>query len=118
MIVSKKFTFDSAHSLPHVPDGHKCKNLHGHTYIMKVFVEGPLHPKLGWVMDFADLKAVVMPIVKELDHKYLNEIPGLENPTAEVIAAWIWKRLEKDLPLLKRIELNETPDSGVIYEGD
>jgi 6-pyruvoyltetrahydropterin/6-carboxytetrahydropterin synthase len=117
MIVYKKFTFDSAHALPNVPDGHKCKNVHGHTYTLTVSVERELEENLGWVMDFADLKALVDPIVKRIDHTYLNDIPGLENPTCELFAKWIWDELANILPGLKRIELNETPSSGVIYEG-
>ncbi len=117
MIIFKKFTFDSAHFLPHVADDHKCKNVHGHTYYLTVSVERELDEKLGWVMDFADLKKVLDPIVKRIDHKMLNEITGLENPTCEIFAIWIWNEIIDDLPGLKRIELNETPTSGAIYEG-
>lgn len=116
MMIFKKFTFDSAHSLPHVPDGHKCKNVHGHTYLLTVWVERDLDEKLGWVMDFKDLKEVVDPLVKRIDHNYLNDIEGLENPTCEILLKWIWEELESDLPGLKRIELNETPTSGAVYE--
>lgn len=78
MLLYKEFTFDSAHFLPNVPVGHKCKEMHGHTYRLRVWLEGPLLPELGWVMDFADLKAVVKPVVERLDHKCLNNIVGLE----------------------------------------
>ena len=117
MIIFKQFTFDSAHSLPNVHDEHKCKRVHGHTYNLKVFVEGPLEEKLEWVMDFTDLKDVIGPVVKELDHYYMNDIKGLENPTCENIARWIWNRINKQLPKLKYIELHETPTTGVIYDG-
>lgn len=117
MKIFKKFTFDSAHSLPNVPDGHKCKNVHGHTYLLTVWVERPLDEKMGWVMDFADLKEIISPIVKELDHKYINDIPGLENPTCEILAKWIWDRVIEDLGGLIKVELNETPTSGAVYEG-
>ena len=117
MVIHKSFTFDSAHSLPNVPDGHKCKNIHGHTYHLKVFLEGELDPHLGWVMDFGDLKDIVNPLIEKIDHKNLNEINGLENPTCEIFSKWIWNELKTDLPLLSRIELNETPTSGAIYEG-
>ena len=83
MKIFKSFTFDSAHFLPNVPEGHKCKNMHGHTYLLKIIVEGPLENHLNWVMDFTDLKEVIDPLVKELDHKVLNEIAGLENTTRE-----------------------------------
>lgn len=117
MIIFKKFTFDSAHSLPHVPDGHKCKNVHGHTYLLTISIEKELDETFGWVMDFADLKKVMQPIIDKIDHKYLNDIPGLENPTCEILIKWIWDAAVNDLPGLKRIKLYETPTSGAIYEG-
>lgn len=117
MLLFKEFTFDSAHFLPNVPEGHKCKEMHGHTYRLRVWVEGPLDPVLGWVMDFADLKKVVKPVVNRLDHKCLNNIKGLENPTCERIAVYIWDEVKPLLPLLAKIELHETPTSGVIYTG-
>ncbi len=92
MRICRQYKFDSAHRLPHVPEGHKCSRLHGHTYILEVFVEGEINDK-GWVIDFADIDVVVKPIIKQLDHYYLNEISGLENPTAENIAVWIKTRL-------------------------
>jgi 6-pyruvoyltetrahydropterin/6-carboxytetrahydropterin synthase len=118
MIIYKHFTFDAAHELPNVPDGHKCKNLHGHTYHLTVFLEGELDEKMGWIMDFNELKEVMKPVLKKVDHNYLNDLPGLENPTSEVIVRWIWKQIKPSLPLLTRLELRETPTSGVIYEGD
>ncbi len=117
MIIYKKFIFDSAHYLPFVPDGHKCKNMHGHTYALTVFVEGDLIQPEGWVIDFGDLKPIVKPLLDRLDHHCLNDIPGLENPTSEILAVWLWEQLKPQLPGLKRIELNETATSGVIYEG-
>lgn len=116
MTIYKEFSFDAAHFLPNVPDGHKCKQLHGHTYLLRVFVTGELTLPEGWVMDYGDLKALVKPVLLRLDHQYLNDIRGLENPTAEVLARWIWQELKPRLPLLKMIELKETPGSGVIYE--
>lgn len=117
MVIYKRFVFDSAHFLPNVPDGHKCKNIHGHTYRLTVYLEGDLEEDLQWVMDFKDLKDVVKPIIDTLDHKLMNDIEGLENPTAERIAIWIWDKIKPGLPLLSKIELNETPTSGVVYEG-
>lgn len=117
MELYKEFSFDSAHFLPNVPPNHKCAHMHGHTYYVKILLEGPLDPNLGWVVDFADVKDAWKPLEKILDHKMLNDIPGLENPTAEVIAVWIWDRLKPQLPLLKSIEIKETPTSGVIYYG-
>ncbi len=117
MQIFKAFTFDSAHYLPHVHEGHKCRNMHGHTYRLVVYLEGDLDPTLGWVLDFADMKHSVVPMVKLLDHQLLNEIPGLENPTCEMVAIWIWNYIKPLLPSLCRIELHETPTSGVIYIG-
>lgn len=118
MIIFKEFTFDSAHSLPHVPKGHKCKAIHGHTYRLKVLIEGELNPHLGWVMDFSDLKNIVKPVIDQIDHKYMNELEGLENPTCEAIAIWLWDRIKPSIPFLKEIELYETPTSGTIYRGE
>ena len=118
MIVFKEFTFDAAHFLPNVPANHKCRNIHGHTYRLMVFLEGEIDPKYGWVMDFAQLKDTVVSVVSITDHCLLNDIKGLENPTCELIAVWIWDQLKPLLPALKRIELHETPTSGVIYEGE
>jgi len=117
MVIYKRFGFDAAHYLPNVPQGHKCKNMHGHTYSLVVFIDGPLIEPEGWVMDYADLKAAVNKIITLVDHQLLNDIPGLENPTAEVIAQWFFHMLEPLLPGLVKIELNETPTSGVMYEG-
>jgi 6-pyruvoyltetrahydropterin/6-carboxytetrahydropterin synthase len=117
MEIFKSFTFDSAHFLPYVHDGHKCKNMHGHTYRLVVYLEGKTDPVLGWVADFADVKAIVKPIVDRLDHQCLNDIEGLENPTCENIAIWIWDQIKPHLDYLSRIELHETPTSGVVYSG-
>jgi 6-pyruvoyltetrahydropterin/6-carboxytetrahydropterin synthase len=117
MEIIKEFTFDAAHYLPNVPDTHKCKNLHGHTYRVRLCIEGPLDPVLGWVMDFADIKAAWKPLEQQLDHQVLNNIPGMTNTTAEELAMWIYDQLKPALPLLSRVELFETPTSGVIYRG-
>lgn len=117
MQIFKQFTFDSAHFLPHVPDGHKCKEIHGHTYRLTVYVEGELEKNLEWVMDFAEIKNVIDPVVKSIDHKLLNNFSGLENPTCEIIAVWLWNKIKPEVPLLTKIELHETPTSGAVYEG-
>ncbi len=91
--------------------------MHGHTYRLVVYLEGALDPKLGWVLDFADMKQSVVPMVKLLDHQLLNDIPGLENPTCEMVAVWIWNYIKPLLPSLCKIELHETPTSGVVYSG-
>lgn len=113
----KQFTFEAAHRLPNVPAGHKCARLHGHSFGVELRVSGPLDPALGWVMDFADIKAAFRPIHDQLDHHYLNEIPGLENPTSEVLAVWIWDRLKPTLPMLSAVIVRETCTSGCEYRG-
>jgi 6-pyruvoyltetrahydropterin/6-carboxytetrahydropterin synthase len=116
MTIFKQFTFDSAHFLPLVPERHKCREIHGHTYKLTIFIEGPL-VSAGWVADFGDIKHSVSNVLKLVDHKLLNNVDGLDNPTSELLAKWLWDKIVSALPLLKRIELYETPTSGVIYEG-
>ena len=106
-----------AHHLPNVPDGHKCSRLHGHSFRVRVSVDGPVVHDTGWVMDFADVSSVVRPVINELDHRYLNEIDGVANPTSENVAIWLWQRLQPALPGLGAIEVRETCTSGVVYRG-
>ena len=117
MEIFREFSFEAAHRLPHVPPSHKCARVHGHSYRVVVHVEGEVGRDTGWVMDFGDLKTVFDPIRAELDHHYLNEIAGLENPTSEILARWIWDRVAADLPLLSAITVRETSTSGCIYRG-
>jgi 6-pyruvoyltetrahydropterin/6-carboxytetrahydropterin synthase len=112
-----EFTFDAAHRLNHLPDGHKCARLHGHTYRLVVHVAGPLDPKMGWVVDFAELKQAANEVIAPLDHHLLNEVPGLEQPTVEHIAVWIWDRLKPAVPGLSRVVLWENAKSGCGYAG-
>ena len=118
MEIFVSFTFDAAHRLPQVPEGHKCSRLHGHTFRVEVHVSGPVDESLGWVIDFGDLKKICKPVIEQLDHHYLNEIPGLENPTCEVIARWLWQRLMPCLPNLAKIIVQEGPNSGAVYKGE
>jgi 6-pyruvoyltetrahydropterin/6-carboxytetrahydropterin synthase len=117
MDISKTFRIEAAHRLPNVPADHKCARLHGHSFRIEVHVCGPLDPALGWVMDFADIKAAFAPIFERLDHRYLNEIDGLENPTSENLARWVWAQLKPRLPLLSRIGVHETCTSACAYDG-
>jgi len=117
MDIFKIFTIEAAHRLPNVPSGHKCAQLHGHSFRVEIHVAGDLDPQTGWVMDFADMKAVFQPIYDRLDHHYLNDIPGLENPTSEMLAQWIWRQLKSGLPLLAEIVVHETCTSGCRYRG-
>src|SRR3954463_15430688 len=100
MVIFKQFIFDSAHFLSKVPAIHKCSEMHGHTYRLTIYIEGPLDDEFGWVMDYAEIKAVVIPVINTLDHKLLNNISGLENPTCEKVAQWIWGKVKPSLPLL------------------
>ncbi len=117
MDVFREFTFEAAHRLPHVPEGHKCGRLHGHSYRVEVHVRGNVDPVSGMVIDFADIKAAFKPLEDTLDHHYLNEIDGLDNPTSENLACWVWKHLEGTVPL-SGIVVRETCTSGVAYHGD
>lgn len=116
--IVKDFRFEAAHYLPNVPKEHKCRRTHGHSFRGEVAVRGEVDPTIGWVMDFADLKRLVQPIIEELDHYLLNDIPGLENPTAEQVAVWIWRRLKPSLPRLHRVTIEETCTSRCHYYGN
>ncbi len=118
MEIYKVFTFEAAHRLPAVPPGHPCGRLHGHSYRVELHVAGTPGVDTGWVMDFADLKAAFQPILKRLDHSCLNEIEGLENPTSEVLARWIWERLKPSLVPLAKVVVSESASSGCIYAGE
>jgi 6-pyruvoyltetrahydropterin/6-carboxytetrahydropterin synthase len=117
MEIYKEFSFDSAHFLPYLPEDHKCRQIHGHTYTLRVYLKGNFVKDQNWIMDFKELKNTVLPTLELVDHKLLNEIQGLHNPTAENITVWFWEHLQPVLPLLSRIELKETATSGVIYNG-
>ena len=117
MRIYKEFSFEAAHRLPDVSNDHKCARLHGHSFQVKITVLGEVGENSGWVIDYADIAKAFEPIHKELDHYYLNDIPGLENPTSEHIAVWIWLRVINELPNLCEIEIKETCNSGCIYSG-
>ncbi|MGL5726743.1 MAG: 6-carboxytetrahydropterin synthase QueD [Plesiomonas sp.] len=114
----KDFMFEAAHHLPHVPEGHKCGRLHGHSFTVRVEVTGEVDPYTGWVIDFSEIKQAFKPIYDQLDHYYLNDISGLENPTSEVLARWIWQQLKPRLSLLSGILIKETCTSGCLYRGE
>ena len=118
MDIYKEFHFEAAHRLPHVPEGHQCARLHGHSFHARILLSGNVGTDTGWVMDFSEVKAAFAPLHEQLDHRYLNDIPGLENPTSENIARWIWQRLISELPQLSAVEIRETCTSGCIYRGD
>ncbi|HPF74386.1 MAG: 6-carboxytetrahydropterin synthase QueD [Rhodanobacteraceae bacterium] len=117
MDIFKVFTLESAHWLPNVPEGHKCRRLHGHSFRIEVRVSGEVGEQSGWVMDFADIKGAFRPLFDQLDHHCLNEVEGLENPTSENLARWVWDRLKPSLPLLSEVVVHETCTSGCSYRG-
>lgn len=117
MELFKVFQIEAAHFLPHVPEDHKCRRIHGHSFQIEIHVSGPVEKSAGWVMDFADIKQAFEPLYRQLDHHFLNEVPGLENPTSENLACWIWERLQPSLPLLSKVVIRETCTSGCIYTG-
>ena len=118
MEIFKEFTIEAAHWLPNVPAGHKCGRMHGHSFRLALYVSGPVDPHLGWVMDFAEIKAAFKVIEDRIDHRCLNEVSGLENPTSETLAKWLWTELRPALPLLSKVEVKETCTSGCIYSGN
>ncbi len=117
MEIFKEFIAESAHRLPHVPAGHKCGRLHGHSFRIRIAVRGEPAAETGWIIDFGDIKAAFAPIYAQLDHNYLNDIPAMENPTSENLAIWIWQQLQPSLPQLSAVEIFETCTSGCRYLG-
>ncbi len=117
MEIYKEFSIESAHRLPNLPDDHKCSRLHGHSFHIRICVEGEVNPESGWIIDFAEIKAAYKPVFDQLDHYYLNDIEGLENPTSENLAKWIWDHLKPNLSLLSKVIVKETCTSGCVYTG-
>lgn len=117
MQIFKTFTVEAAHRLPNVPEGHKCGRLHGHSFGIELHLSGPVGPTSGWIMDFDDVKVRFQPIHDRLDHQFLNEIEGLENPTSENLARWIWRHVKDVLPELVQVVVRETCTTGCIYRG-
>ena len=118
MNIFKIFTLEAAHRLPNVPDGHKCSRLHGHSFRVELHINGPVDPHSGWVMDFAEVKRIFKPLYEQLDHHYLNDIEGLENPTSENLAIWIWNQTKPLMPLLSEVVVHETCTAGSRYSGN
>jgi 6-pyruvoyltetrahydropterin/6-carboxytetrahydropterin synthase len=118
MKISQAFRFEAAHRLPGVPEKHRCWALHGHSYRVELHLEGPVDPRTGFVVDFFEVEQAFAPLHAALDHHFLNEVPGLENPTAEHIAVWIWQRMRPVFPQLSTVIVFETPDCFACYAGD
>lgn len=117
MEIYKEFQFEAAHFLPNLPEDHKCRRMHGHSYRIRLYVGGEVDPHVGWIMDFADIKKAFSPVYLQLDHYVLNDIKGLENPTSENLAKWIWEKTKPLLPELTRVEVMETCTTGCVYVG-
>ncbi len=115
--LARAFTFEAAHRLPKVPPGHKCGRLHGHSFLVEIVCEGEVDPHAGWLVDFAQIKRAFDPLREMMDHYYLNEIEGLDNPTAENIAKWIWDRLKPSLPSLAQVNVSETCTGRCEFRG-
>ena len=115
--IRKSFTIEAAHRLPNVPPGHKCARLHGHSFNVEIAVGGPLDPQKGWIIDYADIKEAFQPLHDQLDHNYLNDIPGLQNPTSENLAVWIWDKLKPALHNLTAVIVHETCTTTCEYRG-
>jgi 6-pyruvoyltetrahydropterin/6-carboxytetrahydropterin synthase len=118
MEIFREFGFEAAHRLPRVPEGHKCARLHGHSFVVVVHLRGMVDARAGWVADFAEIKDACEPLRGQLDHRYLNEIEGLDNPTTENLARWIWRRLRPALPGLSQVVVRETCTAGAVYRGE
>ncbi len=117
MEIYKAFTIEAAHRLPNLPDDHKCSRLHGHSFTIEIHVFGDVNETTGWVIDFADISRAFKPLFECLDHHYLNDIDGLDNPTSENLAKWVWQKLKSELPLLSAVVIKETCTAGCIYTG-
>jgi 6-pyruvoyltetrahydropterin/6-carboxytetrahydropterin synthase len=113
-----EFRFEAAHRLPNVPPGHKCQRLHGHSFKVELAIAGPMNEQTGWFIDFGDLYDAWRPLHALLDHNYLNDVPGLENPTSEILCRWIWQKMKPAFPSLVRVTVHETCDARCEYEGD
>lgn len=117
MEIFKEFTIEAAHCLPNVPTGHKCGRLHGHSFRIEIHVCGPVDRAMGWVIDFAEIKSAFKPVEEAIDHRFLNDVAGLENPTSEHLARWIWDHVSPALPMLSKVVVRETCTTGCVYEG-
>jgi len=116
--ITQQYAFEAAHRLPRVPADHKCYRMHGHSFRIDVTLAGELDPASGWLMDFGAMDARIEPIIRdELDHRTLNDVPGLENPTSEMLCVWLWRRLERDLPALAAVTVHETCAARCTYRG-
>lgn len=113
----REYRFEAAHRLPKVPPGHKCSRLHGHSFKIELTVTGPVDDATGWFIDYGVLDELWAPLHDKLDHHYLNEIDGLENPTSEILSRWIWEKMKPRLASLEAVTVFETCDARCTYRG-
>lgn len=116
--LTKTFDFEAAHWLPTFPEGHKCRRMHGHSFKVDVIVEGDVPPEKGYLMDYGQIKAAITPIQNQLDHYVLNDVEGLSNPTAEMLAKWVYDRLKPTLPMIACVRVHETCTTEATYRGE
>lgn len=116
--LSKTFQIEAAHRLPLLPKGHKCERLHGHSFKIEIIVTGECDPRLGWLIDYAEISAAFQPLFEKLDHRCLNDVEGLENPTSEILAKWVWDRMKPKLPILSAVRVAETCNALAEYRGN
>lgn len=113
--LKQHFQIESARFLPHLPKEHPCSRMHGHSFKIILTLVGDVDPKIGWVIDYNDIQAAMKPFLEKIDHRVLNEVEGLENPTSELLAVWIYERARKVLPQLTRVTIAETPLTECSY---
>ena len=116
--LTKEFRFEAAHTLPSLPDDHKCRQMHGHSFKVVIHIEGTVDETIGWIYDHKLISDAMKPLLDQLDHAYLNDIAGLESPTIEIMAGWFWKKLEPQLPGLAEIVIFETPTARCSFKGE
>lgn len=113
--LKQQFRIESARYLPELPEGHPCRRTHGHSFLISLKLVGPLDAKIGWVRDYHQIEQSMKPLLSQLDHRVLNEVPGLENPTSELLAKWIFDQARKMIPELIQVSISETPTTECSY---
>tara|TARA_B100000963_G_C22519580_1_gene622367 strand:- start:404 stop:760 length:357 start_codon:yes stop_codon:yes gene_type:complete len=118
MLIFKKYFFDAAHYLSDIGDNQDYKKMHGHSYEVVITLSGKVNHDNNWVMDLEELDKLVKPEISLLDHSTLNNVVGLENPTSENIAKWLWIKIKEKAPNLQSVEVNRPRIGGCIYSGE
>ena len=113
--LKQQFRIESARFLPNLPKSHPCSKIHGHSFKIILKLVGPLDPKIGWVLDYQKISETMAPLLLRLDHQILNEVEGLENPTSELLAKWIYDQTLRIIPILKTVTIMETESTECTY---